>query len=77
MPSEAQNPVGLAVLGAGKIGRSHVEHILDEDCAALTAIVDPMPDAKDFAAQTNTNWYPNLAVMLAQRRHGGACRCKN
>ncbi len=71
MPNEAQNPVGLAVLGAGLIGKRHVEHILDEDCAALTAIVDPAPDAKDFAAQKDASWYPNLAAMLEERRPEG------
>ncbi len=71
MPNEAQNPVKLAVLGAGLIGRRHIEHILDEECAQLTAIVDPMPDAKDFAAQNNASWYPNLAAMLEERRPEG------
>ncbi len=71
MPGEAQNPVGLAVLGAGLIGRRHVEHILDEDCAELTAVVDPAPDAEAFAAQKNASWYPNLAAMIEERRPEG------
>ncbi len=71
MPSEARNPVGLAVLGAGLIGKRHVEHILNGDCAELTAIVDPTPDAKDFAARKNANWHPNFAAMIEARRPEG------
>lgn len=71
MPGHAQNPVGLAVLGAGLIGKRHVEHILNEDCAELTAIVDPAPDAKAFAAEKKASWYPNLAAMIEERRPEG------
>jgi predicted dehydrogenase len=71
VPKAARNPVGLAVLGAGLIGKRHVEHILDEDCAELTAVVDPAPDAEAFAAQKSARWYPNLAAMFRERRPEG------
>ncbi len=60
-----QGPVKLAVLGAGLIGKQHIEHVLAVDCAELAAIVDPSPDAKALAAAKGAAWYPSFAAMLA------------
>jgi predicted dehydrogenase len=38
-----KRPVQLAVLGAGLIGKRHIEHIIAEPEAGLYAIVDPSP----------------------------------
>jgi predicted dehydrogenase len=38
--------VKLAVLGAGLIGKRHIEHVRAEPEAELTAIVDPSPAAQ-------------------------------
>lgn len=59
----AEKPIRLAVLGAGLIGRRHIDHVLAEDCAELVAIVDPSPAARELAVQKNTAWYPNFAAM--------------
>ncbi len=49
-------PVRLAVMGAGLIGRRHIEHILAEPTVALHSIIDPSPEAKALAAQRGWRW---------------------
>jgi predicted dehydrogenase len=71
MAGEARNPVKLAVLGAGLIGKRHIEHVLNEDCAALMAIVDPSPEARGLAEQKGTGWYPNFATMVQDKKPEG------
>ncbi len=65
-------PVRLAVLGAGLIGRRHVEHILAQDCASLAAIVDPGDAARAMAAELGVPWYSTFADIPAAARPEGA-----
>lgn len=58
-------PVRLAVLGAGLIGKRHVEHILAQPDAELAAVVDPSPAAEALAEEKGTAWFPSFAAMLA------------
>ena len=67
-----QPPVGLAVIGAGSIGKRHIDHVLAEGCAALAAIVDPSPEASALAERTGASWYADIAAMLRDRRPEGA-----
>jgi predicted dehydrogenase len=71
MADRAENSVKLAVLGAGLIGRRHIDNVLNEPCAELLAIVDPSPDAKRLADQKQTAWCPDLKTMLRQARPDG------
>ncbi len=64
-------PVQLAVLGAGLIGRRHIEHVRNEPCAELAAIVDPSPAARELAEQAGTAWYPDFAHMIRHMRPDG------
>lgn len=64
-------PVKLAVLGAGLIGKRHIEHVLAEDCAELMAIVDPTDMGKALAAAKGTRWYPSFATMMQHERPEG------
>ena len=66
------SPVKLAVLGAGMIGKRHIEHVLTQDCAELMAIVDPTDMGRALAAEKGTHWYPDFATMLRQERPEGA-----
>ncbi|MBR0898849.1 Gfo/Idh/MocA family oxidoreductase [Bradyrhizobium tropiciagri] len=63
--------VNLAVLGAGLIGKRHIEHIISEPEAELYAIVDPSPDSKELAAVKRVKWYPNFAAMIAEGKPDG------
>jgi predicted dehydrogenase len=61
----------LAVLGAGLIGKRHVQHVLAEKQATLGAIVDPSPIGKQLAAESGVNWFPSLQEMIASDRPDG------
>jgi len=67
----AERPVRLAVLGAGMIGKRHIEHIQGESGAALIAIADPSPEAKAFAEAMGAPWYADFAMMLAHGEPDG------
>jgi predicted dehydrogenase len=64
-------PVRIAVMGAGLIGRRHVEHILAEPDASLHAVVDPSPAARDFAAARGLPWHPDFAALMRTGRPDG------
>ena len=64
-------PVRLAVMGAGLIGKKHIAHIAQRREAILTAIFDPTPAARDLAASRGTPWYSSLADLLANARPEG------
>ncbi len=66
-----ETPVKLAVIGAGLIGKRHIDHVLSEDCAELMAIVDPTEMGKALAAAKGTNWYPDFATMIRRERPEG------
>ncbi len=61
--------VRIAVVGAGLIGRRHIE--IASALASLDAIVDPDPDAADIAAAKGTEWHADFATYLGQRRPDG------
>jgi predicted dehydrogenase len=63
--------VGLAVMGAGLIGRRHIEHVLTQPEAALLAIVDPSPAARTLADEKRVRWFPSFAAMLGEVRPEG------
>ncbi len=73
MPDNPSLAPSLAVVGAGGMGRRHVEAIAASGGAArLHAIVDPAAAAKDYAAKLGVAWYRDLAAMLARNRPDGA-----
>jgi len=51
-------------MGAGLIGKRHIEHVLTQPDAELMAIVDPSPAAKALAEEKGVGWFPNFAAML-------------
>jgi predicted dehydrogenase len=65
------NPVQIAVLGAGLIGKRHIEHIIDEPQADLYAVVDPSPAGQEVATAKGVRWYPNFAAMITTGRPHG------
>jgi predicted dehydrogenase len=62
----------IAVIGAGAIGRSHIERALQHAEVQPVAIVDPSPEAQAFGTSLNIPWYPDHRIMLAECRIGGA-----
>ncbi|HZP79534.1 MAG TPA: Gfo/Idh/MocA family oxidoreductase [Pseudolabrys sp.] len=64
-------PVRIAVLGAGAIGRRHVEHVLAEPNASLSAIADPAPASHELARNAGVPWYLDFATLLAAGKPDG------
>jgi predicted dehydrogenase len=67
----ASGPVRLAVMGAGLIGRRHIEHVLARPEADLAAIVDPSPAAKVLAEEKHAAWFPSFAAMVTETKPEG------
>jgi len=63
--------VRLAVLGAGLIGKRHIQHVLAAQRAELLAVVDPMPLGQQIAQETGTKWFPSFAAMIETDRPDG------
>lgn len=62
----------IALVGAGLIGRAHLERLdasQDCDCAA---ICDPTDSAKALAAERGTPWFASIGEMLAAMKPDGA-----
>jgi predicted dehydrogenase len=53
----------IAVVGAGLIGRRHIDHVTRE--AELFAVVDPMPAAEAIAIRHSVPWFESLSALLA------------
>ena len=64
-------PVRLTVMGAGLIGKRHIEHILARPEAVLSSIVDPTPAARELAVSLNVNWFPSFQDLLSEHRPDG------
>src|SRR4051812_17354958 len=65
------DPVRLAVLGAGLIGKRHIHYILREREAALSAVVDPAPTSQKLAKEAGVKWFASFADMIAVDRPDG------
>lgn len=58
-------PLRIAVAGAGAIGRRHVELLRGNRSCALAAIVDPAAAAQEFASRFDVPRYASLGELLA------------
>ena len=66
-PSESgRMPVGL--VGAGGVGRMHVERALRSDAVEIVAIADPTDAGRAFAASVNIPWFADHRNMLEKAR---------
>jgi predicted dehydrogenase len=60
-----QNPIPVAVVGAGRFGRKHIEKYSLDAQAALVAIVDPNPAMESLARHHGVRWFPSVADVPA------------
>ena len=74
-PNSGFQPVRLAVIGAGVIGRKHLEKIAAETAAQLVAIADPFPAAKATADKYGVPFFTDNAAMLAAEKPDGVVIC--
>jgi predicted dehydrogenase len=58
----------VAVLGAGAIGRMHIERLLAHDAVELAAIADPSEAARELAARVGVPWFADPLELLAGTR---------
>jgi len=66
-------PVRLAVVGAGLVGRWHVDAVRSlKGTAEPHAIVDPSPAARDYAQGLGITWFASLSELLASSPPDGA-----
>ena len=64
MTSPASTRLPVAVIGAGAIGRLHIETALRSPHVALAAIADPTEAAEELARRLNVPWYADHRKML-------------
>src|SRR5215212_10259752 len=64
-------PVRIAVAGAGLIGQAHIKRVLEEPQAALAAIIDPSPKAKEQAQALEVSYYADLEEGLQAAKPDG------
>jgi predicted dehydrogenase len=65
-------PLKIALVGAGLIGRAHLDRLdasPDCDCAA---ICDPTDSAKALSGERGTPWFASITEMLAAMKPDGA-----
>lgn len=55
----------VAVIGAGVIGRTHIDTLSKAGGVALSAIVDPTTAARDLAAQRQVPYFTDIDALLA------------
>lgn len=66
-------PINIALIGAGKIGKQHIEAIArSETNMSLCAIVDPDERARTFAANIDVPWFSSIDGLLASGPPHGA-----
>ena len=63
--------VRLAVSGVGLVGKRHVEAMTHVPGVELAAVVDPSPDAPDYAASVGVPCYTDLTEMIAAEKPDG------
>jgi predicted dehydrogenase len=65
--------VRIAVVGAGLIGRKHIEVLRSHGTDyTLAAVADPGPAAAEEAQRLGYPWYPDFAEMLDRAKPDGA-----
>jgi len=66
-------PVRIAVVGAGLVGRWHIDAVRSlKGTVELHSIVDPSPKVRDYAQGLGTPWYASLSELLASSPPDGA-----
>ena len=65
------NPVPIAVIGAGLIGRTHIDRALKASGVELAAIADPSEEGRRFAESADVKWFADYDAMLGSVRPRG------
>jgi len=65
-------PLKIALVGAGLIGRAHLERLDASPDCACAAICDPTEAAKALAVERGLPWFASIGEMLATAKPDGA-----
>ncbi len=55
----------LGLVGAGRMGRTHIRALADSSAVAIAAIAEPSPKSRSSLADDGVSVHPSLAEMLA------------
>jgi predicted dehydrogenase len=66
------SPTRIAMIGAGMIGRTHLQVLLGDPAYKVAAIADPTPEAASLALQNDIPYFSNFEKMLDTARPDGA-----
>ncbi|AET92654.1 oxidoreductase domain protein [Burkholderia sp. YI23] len=68
-------PLNIAVIGAGVIGKRHVQEIRNNDACRLVALADPSSDASGYAASLSVPLYSDYRALLDKEHVDAAIVC--
>lgn len=71
-PIATMSRIPIAVIGAGLIGRTHIDRALREPKFELVAIADPSDDGRALAEGVGVRWFADAGALLAATRPRGA-----
>ena len=63
--------IPIAVIGAGLIGRSHVQRALEQPGIELVGVADPSEEGRRVAESCNVPWFSDFDRMLASAKPSG------
>lgn len=66
------SPIRISMIGAGLIGRRHMEVLLPDPAYQVAGIADPAPEAEAFASQYGIPYFTEAEPMLDEVRPDGA-----
>lgn len=72
MLEPTQQPLSVALIGAGAIGRLHADRCMRHSEVRLAAIADPGDAARDLAASLGVPWYAHYDELLDTVKAGAA-----
>ena len=72
MPSHASDSLGVALIGAGAIGRMHAERCLRHPDVHLATIADPTDAGRVLAAALDVPWFAGHQELFDSKRVGAA-----
>ena len=62
----------IAIIGAGLIGRTHIDRALRQPEMELVGIADPSDDGRRLAESVGVRWFAEADALLAETRPRGA-----
>ena len=65
------NSIPIGVIGAGLIGRTHIDRALKQPGVELAGVADPSDEGRRLAQSVNVPWFPDYDAMLGKVKPRG------